>query len=280
MGDLDGSTIPSNRLTPAMLAQEKLGWRLGVTAWGLHKFTFVETIEKTRQLGLSFVGGLSFQKVSEEIPKNFDCNLTDEELCQIRLKMDSAGLRMPTFFYAAIPGDEAGCRKVFQFGRKMGVETFISEPPPETLDMIERFCDEYEINLAIHNHGPQQSPIYWRPEGVLEVCQGRSRRIGACPDTGYWIRSGIDPIEAIGKLGDRLITIQPHDLDQRSAEGHDVPWGTGQTQFENMLRELKRLDSRPTLIGLEYSYDFLDNMPEMTRCAEFFDRVTMDLAED
>jgi sugar phosphate isomerase/epimerase len=280
MGDLNGSTIPSNRLTPAMLAQEKLGWRLGVTAWGLHKYTLLETLEKTRQLGLSFVGGLSFQKVSRENPKNFDCNLTDAELEQIRLQMDTVGVRMPTMFYAKIPADEEGCRNVFEFGRKLGVETFISEPPPEALDTIERFCDEYDINLAIHNHGPKQSPVYWRPEGVLEVCQGRSRRIGACPDTGYWIRSGIDPIEGIRKLGDRLITIQPHDLDRRSAEGHDVPWGTGQAELKKLLKQIQQSGVQPTLIGLEYSYDFLDNMPEMAECVEFFNEVALELAQD
>ena len=73
--------------------------------------------------------GLSFQKVSADIPQNFDCELTDAQLEQIRLQMDAAGVRMPVCFYATIPGDEAGCRKVFEFGRKMGIETFISEPP-------------------------------------------------------------------------------------------------------------------------------------------------------
>ena len=270
MGDLPGSTAAGNKLTPAVAAQEKLGWRLGVTMWGLHTFTFFEGLEKTRQLGLSYVGGLSFQKVSKDIPKNFDCNLSDDELRQIRLAMDDAGTRMPTFFYAQIPGDEAGCRKVFEFGRKLGIETFISEPPPESLDMIERFCDQYNINLAIHNHGPRQSPVYWRPEGILEVCKGRGRRIGACPDTGYWARSGIDPIEGIRKLGRRLITIQPHDLDQLSPDGHDLPWGTGKSNFAAMLREIHRQDIRPTLIGLEYSYKFEDNMSEMAKCIEFF----------
>ena len=279
MGDLDGSTTPSNRLTPAIVAQERLGWRIGVTAYGLHKFTLFETIDKTRELGLNYVGGLSFQKVSKEIAKNFDANLTDEELEQIRLKMDAAGIRMPTFFYARIPGDEEGCRKVFEFGRKMGIETFISEPPPESLDVIERFCNEYAINLAIHNHGPKQSPVYWKPENILEVCKGRSKRIGACPDTGYWIRAGINPIEAIRTLGDRLITIQPHDLNELSPEGHDVSWGTGKAEFGKMLEELHRLGIKPTLIGLEYSYDFLDNMPEMEECVEFFDRVTMEMAK-
>ncbi len=276
MGDMCGSTTPSNRLTPTVAAWDKLGWKFGVTMWGLHKFTLFEGIDKTRELDLIYVGGLSFQKVSKEIPKNFDCNLSDKELMQIRLKMDTAGVRMPTCFYAKIPGDEAGCRKVFEFGRKMGIETFISEPPPESLDMIERFCDEYDIKLGIHNHGPDQSPVYWRPEGILKVCKGRSKRIGACPDTGYWLRAGIDPLEGIRKLGDRLITIQPHDLSELSEKGHDVPWGTGKANFGELLQEIHRKGIKPTLIGLEYSHEYSDNMPEMAECVEFINRLKLD----
>ena len=195
---------------------------------------------------------------------------------QIRLKMDAAGVRMPTFFYAQIPDDEAGCRKVFEFGRKLGIETFISEPPPESLDVIEPFCAAYDIRLAIHNHGPKESPLYWRPEGILEACKGRSPLIGACPDTGYWIRSGIDPIEGIRKLGSRLITIQPHDLNELTPEGHDVPWGTGKAQFEALLQEIHHQGIQPTLIGLEFSYDFMDNMPEMAACVEFINQFELD----
>ena len=276
MGDVDGSTTPSNRLTPTVVAWDKLGWRLGVTMWGLHEYTLFEGIDKTRELGLSYVGGLSFQKVGDKIPKNFDCNLSDEELTRIRLKMDAAGVRMPTCYYAQIPGDPAGCRKVFEFGRKMGIETFISEPPPESLDVIERFCDEYDVKLGIHNHGPDQSPVYWRPEGILEACKGRSHRVGACPDTGYWIRSGVDPLVGIRKLGDRVITIQPHDLNECAAEGHDVPWGTGKARFGELLREIRRLGIQPTLIGLEYSHDYTDNMPEMAESIEFINRFELD----
>jgi type 1 glutamine amidotransferase/sugar phosphate isomerase/epimerase len=271
MGDLDGSTLPSARCTPTVMAREANGWRLSLPMWTFHRFTLLEGIEKTRQLGLSYVGGLSFQKVSDDIPQNFDAALTDAQLERIRLAMDDAGVRMPTCFYATIPGDEEGCRKVFEFGRKMGIETFISEPAPETLDMIERFCDQYDIKVAIHNHGPDQSPVYWQPEGVLKVCQGRSKRIGACPDTGYWIRSGIDPLEGIRKLGDRLITIQAHDLHELSPEGHDVPWGTGQARFAELVQELQRLGIEPTVFDVEYSHDFDNNMPQIAQCIEFFD---------
>ena len=77
----------------------------------------LEAIDKTAQLGLPYMGGLSFQKVSKEIPKNFDMKLTDDELKQIRLKLDSAGIRLLTYYFHNIPGDKAGCREVFEFGR-------------------------------------------------------------------------------------------------------------------------------------------------------------------
>jgi len=279
MGDLAGPTVPSAKLTPAIEAQEKLGWRLGIEAYTFHKYTLFEAIDKTAQLGLPYMGGLSFQKVSKDIPKNFEPGLTDDELKQIRLKLDSAGVRLLTYYYHQIPGDEAGCRKVFEFGRKIGIETFMSEPAPEALDTIETFCDDYDINVAIHNHDRKGSPVYWHPNEIMKVCRGRSKRIGACGDLGYWMRSGIDPIKAINVLKDRLITVQMHDLHALSPEGHDVPWGTGVGKTEQFIREIHRLGIKPTMFGLEYSYNWFESIPEIARCIDFFNKLSIQMAK-
>jgi type 1 glutamine amidotransferase/sugar phosphate isomerase/epimerase len=278
LGDLPAPTTPSAKLTPAVRAQEKLGWRLGIEAYTFHKFTLFETIEKTAHLGLPYIGGLSFQKVSQDIPKNFDPQLSDDELRQIRLKLESAGVRLLTFYIQDIPNDEAACRKIFEFGRKMGIETFMSEPKLEALPLIDKFCNEYGINVSLHNHDQKASPQYWNPEGVLKACQGRSKRIGACGDLGYWMRSGIDPIQAIRTLKDRLLTVQMHDLHAEGSDGHDVPWGTGVGKAEEFFRELHRLGIKPTMIGLEYSYDWLESLPKVVQCKEFFDATTLKLA--
>jgi sugar phosphate isomerase/epimerase/type 1 glutamine amidotransferase len=279
LGDLPASTVPSDRLTPAISAQEKLGWRLGVTAYTFHRYTLFETIEKTEQLGLLYLGGLSFQKVGKDIDKPFDANLNDAELKAIRLKLDEAGVRMPTCYYANIPADEEGCRQVFEFARKMGIETLISEPPLESLDMMERFCDEYDIDLAIHNHDPKASPHYWSPEAVMKVCKGRGPHIGVCADVGYWMRSGIDHVAAIKTIGSRLFVVQLHDLNALTSEGHDVPWGTGEGRTEAFLTELHRQGVHPKMIGLEYSYDWYDSMPEAAQCVHFFNETTKELAK-
>ncbi|RPH93174.1 MAG: hypothetical protein EHM72_16585, partial [Calditrichaeota bacterium] len=281
LGDLHVPTTPSAKLSPAILAQEKLGWRLGIEAYTFHKFTFFETIEKTAELGLPYIGGLSFmQRVSEDIPKNFDQYLSDDELRHIRLKMDSGGVRLLTYYAQDIPGDEAGCRKLFEFGRKMGFETFMCEPKPEQLDLLDKLANEYGINVAIHNHGQNISPLYWRPEGVLKACEGRSKRIGAAPDLGYWLRSGIDPVEAARMLKDRIITVQMHDLHEPGGNGHDVPWGTGIGKSEEFFRELHRQNIKPTMIGLEYSYDWFESMPNIAKCIEFFNTTTLKLAAE
>ncbi|MCF7975160.1 MAG: ThuA domain-containing protein [Phycisphaerae bacterium] len=279
LGDLPGPTVPSGRLTPAMAAQEKLDWHLGVTAYTFHRYTLFETIDKTRDLGLAYLGGLSFQKVSKDIDKNFDASLSDQDLKAIRLKLDDAGVRMLTSFYAQIPGDEQGCRQVFEFARKMGIETLISEPPLAALDTIERFCDAYDINLALHNHDQKASPNTWSPEAVMKVCRDRGPHIGVCADMGYWLRSGVDPVAAVKTIGKRLFVVQMHDLNELTPEGHDVPWGTGVGRTEAFLREVHRQGITPKMFGLEYSYDWYDNLPEVEQSARFFDAVSLELAK-
>lgn len=279
LGDLEASYTPNNKLTPAVEAREKLGWRLGVAAYSFKDNTLFETIDKAVELGIWHLGGLNVQKVSADIDKNFDYNLTDQELIRIRQKLVTAGVRLVTFYIHDIPNDEVTCSRIFEFGRKMGIETFISEPKPEALDLIEKYCKKYDIKVAIHNHDKRISPQYWSPKGVLKVCKDRSPYIGACGDLGYWIRSGIDPSEALEQLGDRLLTLQVHDLNEETKDGHDVPWGTGIADLGSFFQTLKDLGIKPSLIGLEYSYNWGKSLPEIKQSVKFFNTTSIELSK-
>jgi sugar phosphate isomerase/epimerase len=90
----------------------------------------------------------------------------------------------------------------------------------------------------------------------------------------------MDPIESVRLLGDRLVTIQMHDLNELSPEGHDVPWGTGKGGSEAFIREVHRLGLRPVMFGLEYSHNFLESMPDVARCAEFFDGLSLKMVDE
>ncbi|MCX6360644.1 MAG: ThuA domain-containing protein [Armatimonadetes bacterium] len=279
LGDLPAPTVPSAKLTPAIRAQEKLGWRLGVEAYTFSRYTLFEAIEKTAALGLPYMGGLSVQKVGGGIDKNFEPGLSDEELQQVRMKLDAAGIRMLTYYIQDIPGDEAGCRKVFEFGKKMGVEVFMAEPALAALPTIDRFCNEYGIKVGLHNHDQKASPNTWCADAVLKTCQGRSKMIGAAADVGYWMRSGLDCIAGVRKLGDRLITLQMHDLNEITPDGHDVAWGSGAGKSEALILELRRLGVKPVMFGIEHAYNWTTSMPEIAQTIRFFDGLALRTAK-
>jgi len=274
LGDLPAPATPSNELTPAIRAREKMRWRFGTTVYSFKQVPFFEAVDMTAALGMHYIQSICFLPVSKDIPKALDHNLSDEVLAKIRAKLNSAGVRLISHYIGAIPGDEAECRKVFEFGRKMGLEAFVSEPDPNALDTIERFCKEYDIKVGIHNHGPEHSR-YWHPSKILEVCQGRSNYIGAAGDMGYWQHAGIRPLDAVRMLGDRIVTLEAHDL----VDGHDVPWGTGTSDFAQVIREIHNQGVKPVMFTLEYSYKWGNNLPEMAECARFFDILTLQLAD-
>ncbi len=280
LGDLDAPTTPTGKITAETSAQELTGLNLGISAYTYKNQTFFDVIDHAAEMKVWNVGGLNVQKVSAKINKNFDQNLSREDLLQVRNKLLETGVRLKTFYIHDIPNDESECKKIFDFGEFMGIETFISEPKPEALELIDKYCNQYDIKVAIHNHGPELSPDYYDPDKLLKAIKNRSEMIGACGDTGYWTRNGIDPIEAIKKLGDRLLCVQLHDLNEKSSSGHDVPWGSGVSGIKNLLTDLASGPNPLTMIGLEYSYNWDQSDDEIRKSIQTFHDINIDLGAD
>jgi type 1 glutamine amidotransferase/sugar phosphate isomerase/epimerase len=279
VGDLPAPTTPSAKLTPAVRAHEKLGWRLGLGASTLREGTFFQAIEKAERLGVSYIGALGSQTLDKDIPRPLGPGLGQEDLKHIRLKLDGAGVRLLTCEVPQAPPDAAGWRAWFQFARGIGVEALVAQPKPDELDAIEKLCDEYDVCLAIRNGTRAACPHYWQPEGVLKVCRGRGKRVGACGDLGAWMRCGIEPIEAVGALKGRLIVVQPHDTHEPGPRGHDVPWGTGVGKIGKVLQEIHRLGIQPTMFGIEHPAGGSEWEAEAARCREFFDKAAIEMAK-
>jgi len=278
LGDMAAPATASGKLTPAIRTQENLGWRLGISGYTFHKYTFFESVDKTAELGLMYLTGYYKQQVGRDISKPLDCNLNNQELEVVRHELVSAGVSMPAYYIHKIPPDPQVASRVFQFCRKLGVETIICEPDQQALELLERLADQYDINLAIHNDTQDVSTIYWNPKEVLNVCKGRGKHIGACGDLGYWLRSGIDPLDALEVLGDRLMTLHIHDLNELAVHGRDVPWGTGKAQLKNFIQTLYERKIRPAMFEIEYPYSGDNLMSEIAQCKTFFDRLTVELA--
>ena len=257
---------------------EKLGWRLGCQAYSFNKFTFYEAVDKNASLGLKYIEAYPGQQLSKEKPDlKFDHNMSPEIRDEVKAKLREAGVTLVNYGVVGLSNNEAENRVVFDFAKAMGIETIVSEPPAEAFALIDRLCEEYDINIAIHNH-PKPSK-YWNPAKVLEVCEGRSKRIGACADTGHWMRSGVDPLDALRMLEGRIITFHFKELNKSDRQGHDVPWGTGAGDVKGWLNEIKRQGIK-AVFSIEYEHNWLNSVPEIAECVVYFDKVAAELASE
>jgi len=263
----------------AAVAETPFGWRVGTAAWCFNQFSFYEAIDKTASIGMGNIEAFEGQRVMPGAEIKLDTALTDEVISQIRVKLDQSTVKLTSIYIHDIPGDEAACRRIFEFARKLGVAFIVSEPAPEALDVIERCCNEYNINLAIHNH-PKGSSRYWNPEEVARVCQGRGPRIGACGDTGHWLRSGLKPADAFRILGKRLLAVHLKDLNVAAMDAHDVPWGQGCGELELALRTLRELRITPALFAVEYESEMDNNLPRVEECGKWFAQTLETLAAE
>ncbi len=254
---------------------ENLGWRLGAQAYSFRLFTFFEAVDKASSLGLKYVEAYPGQRVSKNSETKMGPDLSATERWRVKSKLRSSGVRLVNFGVAGA-NDELGWVRLFLFAKDMGIETIVSEPDPSQMDLIEGLCKEFKIDLAIHNH-PKPSR-YWNPKTVLETVKGRSKRIGACADTGHWIRSGLDPLECLRLLEGRIVSLHLKDLNERSRDAHDVPWGTGVCDVYGLLTELERQDFEG-VFSVEYEHNWENSLPEIRRGVNYFHFMAMLLGD-
>ncbi len=253
------------------------GWRLGVQAWTFNRFTLYEAIDKTASLGLDWIEAYPHgQKLSKDKPDIvFGHEMPLELRYEVKQKLADAGVRLVNYGVVGLPNDEVECRKVFEFAREMGIETLVAEPPAEAFDMLDRLCQEYKISIAIHNH-PKPSG-YWNPDTVLEVCKARSKWIGACADTGHWMRSGVNPVKTLKKMEGRIISLHFKDINEfGKREAHDLVWGTGVGDVRAMLQEMHRQNFKG-VFSIEYEHNWEKSLPEIRQCVSFFSEVAGEL---
>ncbi len=258
---------------------DKLGWKVAVHAYTFQKFSIFEAINKTAALGLKYMS-LSGTVSLDGSNKVTTVELSDTDAKAIKDAATAKGLTLVNIGVVKLPPDEEKSRKVFEFAKKMGIDTLVAEPEPEALDTVEKLCKEYNIKVAIHDH-PKPNH-YWNPDVVLAAIKGRTPLMGACADTGHWLRSGLDPVECLKKLDGRVIVLHFKDLvpdenpkppaNKKKSESkamHDVPWGKGVGNIKGQMAELKRQNFHGAFC-VEYEYHWENSSPEIAEGIKFF----------
>ena len=277
LGGLGHSHLLAGGLASGAPNAEKLGWRLACQMYTFNRFTFYESLGKVASLGLKYIEGYAGQALSKEEPETrTNTSISAETRKEIQKRLAQSGIKLVSYYSIKLGTDEGECRGEFEFAKEMGIEILVCDAPRRAVDLLEKLADEYQVNVALHNHD-LPSP-YWNPESVLKLCQDRSRRIGICGDTGYWMREGMKPVEMVKKLGQRLISLYLKDMNQFGRKDvHDVPFGTGVGDVQGVLEEVHRQGIQPLFV-IEYTHNWEKSLPEIAQCVEQFDKTAAQLA--
>ncbi len=248
------------------------GFAVGCQAYTFKLFSAFEAIEKTAEAGgrvIEFYPGQTFSK--EEPNLKWDHNASDEMIAKMKAKLKQHDILAVNYGVVNIPADETEARQIFEFARKMGLIAVTTESE-KSIDTIEKLVKEYNIKVAFHNHPKRPNdPNYrvWDPNYILALVKDRDQRIGACADTGHWVRSGLKPVDCLRILKGRVISSHFKDLNEFGVvSAHDLPFGQGVSDIKAVLDELKAQKFEGN-ISVEYEHNWENSVPEVKQSIDF-----------
>jgi sugar phosphate isomerase/epimerase len=249
-------------------ATEISGLRLGVASYSLRNFSREKAIEMTKALGTPYINLKSVHLPYDASPA---------EIAEARREIASAGLQivgggMITF---DVDSDE-GVQKYFDYARAAGMPLMVSTCHPSMLPRVEKFAKRYDIKVAIHNHGPEDSE-FPSPYDVLKAVRRMDPRMGLCIDIGHTVRTGTDVVQAVVDAGPRLLDMHAKDLRDLKVKESQCIVGEGKIPIAEIFRRLEAMRYRG-YVNLEYEIDENDPLPGMKQSFAYMRGVLAGLA--
>ena len=237
-----------------LMAQEAkaAGLKLGIQIYSLRGFPVEVALDHTKNLG--------FEEV-EFFSGMFPLSASDEEIKKMVDKVKGLGLRISAHGVNGFTKDADANRKVFEFAKKAGIKNISAAPTPDSMDSLNDLVKEYDIRIAIHNHGP--SDRFNKVVDVLRAIEGRDPRIGACADLGHFIRSGEKPVEVIRALAGRLYGIHLKDFAEMKENTRGVILGQGHLDCDALIQAKFPADGA---MSLEYEENPKDPIEDIRQC--------------
>lgn len=226
--------------------------RLGLASYTFRNFTRAQMIAFMKQLNVS---DLNAKDVKDHLPAD------PQQEAAALAEYAAAGIKLHAAGAIYFPKDEdADVRSKFEYCKRAGIGVIVAgDPSLESLPRLEKFAKEYDIRIAIHNHGPEDK-VFPSPMDVLKAVKGMDARMGCCIDVGHAERAGTDVVEAIHAAGPRLFNMHMKDLTSFSDKESQVAVGDGKMPVPKMFETL--IAMRYTgFVDLEYEVHPDDPMP-------------------
>jgi len=256
-------------LTGGGIAQAEVVLKKETTPWhglkvGCATYTFSQQFKTAEEAikGIQRVG-LTYCSIKDV---HLPFKSTTEERKATVEKFKAAGITPLSVGNITLKNDEKQVREMFEYTRDVGVQVMVCAPDKAALGICEKMVKEFDIKMAIHNHGPGDN--FPSPYDVMEAVKDMDPRIGCCIDVGHTARAGTDPAEAIEKIGPRVYDIHMKDLHHIGKKSFPIECGRGVLDLKGILAALLKINFAGH-VGFEHEKDMKDVLPGLSEDAGY-----------
>ncbi len=237
------------------------GFVMGVQTYTFRHFKVEQALQQIHELGLTAV---------ELFDAHLPSKSTPDQLAARQAQLSKLGIRALSHGVNPFTKDHDANRRWFEFAKAAGIKNLTADPTEDSFDSLDKLVAEFDIRIAIHNHGP--GARYNKVSDVLNAIQGRHPNIGACADLGHYIRSAEDPVRVIHLLEGRLFGVHLKDFADQRANTKGVILGRGHLDLVGVFKALRKVNfPADACLALEYEEkpeNPLDDVKECLAAAE------------
>lgn len=234
------------------------GLPVGIQSYSLRNFDLAEAVRHIQGMGVHYA-----EFYSKHLAVGADQSTIDSTLKLLK----SADIRLVAHGVNGFTKDHEANRKIFAFAKAAGIKNITADPTPDSFDSLDKLCAEYDVRIAIHNHGPGHR--YDKLAQVLKAVEGRHPHVGACVDTGHVIRTKEDPVKWVRELGPRVFALHIKDDVKLDGGSQNVIIGKGHLDVVEVFKAIKAIKfPADGSISLEYEANPANPIEEMKQCIE------------
>ncbi len=232
---------------------------LGIATYSLRELSRADAIAGIRAIGAKYASVKSFHLPYEASP---------DELRSGAKEFRDAGIEIVSGGVIYLQQDDDDhIRRHFEYARNCGMPLMVIGPTRATLPRIERFVKEYDIAVAIHNHGPEDEH-FPAPSDAMGAIRQMDPRVGICVDLGHTARTGANVVDEVAACGGRLLDVHIKDLRDLLDGASQCEVGNGAMPVAAIFRQLLSMGYKGK-VNLEYEIDANDPVPGMRRSFAF-----------
>jgi inosose dehydratase len=234
---------------------------VGMAGYTFLNFNVEQTIAMMKRTGVSFLSIKDFH-----LPLNSNA----DKIAEVKQQFNAGGI---TIYAAGViyMKSKEEVDRAFAYAKNLGVDLIVGVPTVELLPYTEEKVKQYNIRVAIHNHGPEDK-LYPSPSNVITHIEKMDKRMGLCLDIGHSLRAGTDPAKAVKDYGSRIFDLHIKDLKSNAKDAKATELGRGVIDLPALVKALNKAKFAGKC-SIEFEMDMKDPLPGIAESVGYFHAV-------